>query len=239
MNRFELPNGFKYQDKHFKFIYLNEMTGLQQDKLANSKYKTRIDHIEPILTDLIEKVEDENGERCEVDNLKLVTKLLEVADLEFCLVKLKEITFGEIHIEEGLECPHCSTKQEGKIRLDELEIVRPKEVKPQTITLEKSGKEVVFKPLSFGTLKLYASDPEKLLNNASTSAAAMRIGKLGDNDKVSEMDVKSLPAKDITKIQREAPESSKIDLHFHHDCKSCSKEFEYDLEVLSPDFLTP
>lgn len=238
MNRFELPNGFHYEDKHFKFIYLNEMTGLQQDKLANSKYKTRIDHVEPILVDLVDKVEDEAGNKCSADNTEIVTKLMEVADLEFALVKLKEITFGEIHLEEGLECPHCSTKQEGKIKLDELEVLRPEVAKPQTITLEKSGKEVTFKPLCYSDLKRYASDPERLLNNASTSAAAMRIGKLGDNDKVSEMDVKSLPAKDITKIQKEAPESSKIDLHFYHNCKSCSKEFEYDLEVLSPDFLT-
>jgi len=238
MNRLELPNGFTINDKLYKVVYLNEMTGVQQDKLANVKYRSRIDHVEPILVDLIEKVEDGEGNKCESSNEHIVTKLIEVADIEFLLVKLKDITFGEVHVQEGLECPHCSKKQEGKIELDKLEIIKPNKVKPNQITLSRSGKEVVFKPLTYADLKKYASDPERLLNNASTSAASMRISRLGEETNVSEALIKALPAKDLNQINKDAPESCKIDLHFEHTCISCEKDFEYDLEVLAPDFLT-
>jgi DNA-directed RNA polymerase subunit RPC12/RpoP len=238
MNRFELPNGFTIDDKLYKVIYLNEMTGVQQDKLANVKYRSKIDHVEPIFIDLIEKVEDSEGNRCQATNQDIVTKFIEVADIEFLLVKLKDITFGEVHIQEGLECPHCSKKQEGRIQLDKLEVIKPESVRPNAIKLSKSGKEVVFKPLTYADLKKYASDPERLLNNASTSAASMRVGKLGEETNVSEAQIKALPAKDLNQINKEAPESCKIDLHFEHTCISCGKDFEYDLEVLAPDFLT-
>lgn len=237
MNSFELPNGFIYEGKLYKIIYINEMTGVQQDKLANSRYKSGIDHIEPVLTDLVEKVETLEGEKLEVKPEKVVTELLDVNDLQFVLVKLKEITYGELHIKEGIVCPHCEAKQDASIKLDSLEIIDPEKELPNVATLPKSGSEVEFKPMNYASLKRFASDPQKLVDNASTTAASMRVKRIGENDKISVDDLKKLPAKDLKFIHDNAPNSKKIDLHFEHECKKCSQEFEFDLEVFENDFL--
>ena len=238
MNRFELPNGITYDDKKFNQVFLKEMTGVEQDLLANSKYKSRVDHIEPILLNVIDKVEDSEGNKCSASNDIIVKDLLEINDIEFLLVKLKEITYDEIHIQESVECTHCKHKQDTKIELNSLEIIPPKEERDNIIKLPKSGKEVEFKHLCYKDLKKFAGDPERLINNASTSAAAMRIKRIDDNYNVTEKDIKALPAKDITEINKKAPEGSRIDINFEHTCSKCEKDFNYDLEVLSPDFLT-
>lgn len=236
MNRFELPNGFIHGEKKAKYVYLEEMTGKQQNYLINTEYKSPIEHVEPVLSELITKVETEEGEEIQEKKSHVVKHLLTIEDLQFILVKLRLVTFGK-YFESKQECSHCKAENNCSIDLEVLEVLPPEEDKPLLLKLPKLQEQVEFKPLTFSDLKKYSTDPKRLMNKATTSTAAMIVKRIGDNENVKEEDIEKLKALDIRTIQREAPQYNHIDIHFDHKCHSCEKDFDYDLEVISSDFL--
>ena len=119
--KFTLPNGLTGSGILFNQVYLEELTGKQQNYLINTKYKSPIDHIEPLLTDLIKRVESEDGQELDVPIKELINKHLSIEDTSFILAKLREITFGGTYILEKQECPHCQETQDLSIDLSSLE----------------------------------------------------------------------------------------------------------------------
>lgn len=236
MYTFDLPNGFTFEGHKVVKITIDEMTGKQQNYLVNTKYKSHLDHIEPLLTDLIMKVENDKAEEVQIDKKRLVNTLLSIEDLEFILIKLREITFGEDFFIEKYECPHCKAKNEIGIKLSALEVLPPKIENPLKNKLPKSGLEIEYKPIVLGILRRYASDYERLMNSATTSTISMALARLGDNENVTEADVEQLKAMDNMFIQKNAPGYKTIDTTIEHECHGCKKDFEYKLDPMNPDF---
>jgi len=233
--KFTLPNGLTGSGILFNQVYLEELTGKQQNYLINTKYKSPIDHIEPLLTDLIKRVESEDGQELDVPIKELINKHLSIEDTSFILAKLREITFGETYILEKQECPHCQEKQDLSIDLGSLEIMTP-EKKENTTILPKSGLEVEYNPITFGKLKGYSSDPDQMLNNAVTSTLSMVVKRIGDNSNITEESIMELKALDNNHIQKNVPQQSHLDTKITHECKGCKVDFDIELEVLSSDF---
>lgn len=235
-DKLTLPNGIKIEDKVYKIAYLKEMTGRQQDYLINTKYKSPIEHIEPIFSDLIDKIETEDGEELKEKKQHIVRSLLPLDDIIYLIAKLREITFDDKMIIDA-ECSHCSNKQSLQFNISSLEIIEPETPKNRVITLPKSGLEVTYRPLYYEALKQYSSNRDRMLNSATTSTIAMLVEKLGDKDNPNEEDIKNLTAKDINYIRDNAPEYNKLDTTITSTCNKCEKDFDHELEVLSSDFL--
>ena len=235
-DKLELPNGIEKDGKVYKVAYLGEMTGKQQNYLINTKYKSPIEHVEHIFSDLLEKVETEDGEKLEENPKHIIRNMLGFDDITYLIVKLWEITFDERKIENA-ECSHCSAKNELMVELDKLEIISPESDKRGVVTLPKSELEATYQPLYYEALKQYSSNRERMLNRATTSTVAMRLEKLGEKVDPKEEDVENLPAKDIRFLQNEAPEYKRIDTTITAECKQCGEEFDHEMEVLSADFL--
>lgn len=233
--KFTLPNGLTGSGILFNQVYLEELTGKQQNYLINTKYKSPIDHIEPLLIDLVKRVESEDGQELDVPTKDLINKHLSIEDTSFILAKLREISFGETYILEKQECPHCQKTQDLSIDLSSLEIIKGDD-KENTTILPKSGLEVEYTPISFGKLKGYSSDPDQMLNNAVTSTLSMVVKRIGENSNVTEESIMELKALDNNHIQKNVPQQNHLDTKITHECNDCAKDFDIELEVLSSDF---
>jgi hypothetical protein len=238
MYNFTLPNGIEIEGKLFNKVQLDELTGKQQNYLINTKYKTPLDHLEPLLSDLILKIQTEDGQELTAPKLHIIKDLLSLDDLTFILVKLREITFGEQFFFNKAECPHCKSKQakDVVVFLDKLEIIESKKKPQEDLKLPKSGLQIKYKPLTLGVLKSYAGDQDRLLNSAFTATMSMILAQLGDKTTVTEKDVEPLKAKDISFIEDNAPTYNKLDTEIVHECTECGKDFNLDMGVLSSDF---
>jgi len=233
--KFTLPNGLSGNGVNYNVVYLEELTGKQQNYLINTKYKSPIDHIEPLLNDLLIRIESEDGQELDVPVKDIINKHLSIEDTSFILIKLREITFGGTYILEKEECPHCQEKQDLSIDLESLEIIKADD-KPKITILPKSGLEVEYQPISFGKLKGYSSDPDQMLNNATTSTLSMIVKRIGETTHITEESIMELKALDTTHIQKNVPQQNHLDSKITHECKKCKKDFDIELEVLSSDF---
>jgi hypothetical protein len=237
MSRLELPNGIKKDGKLYKFAHLEEMTGKQQDYLVNQKYKSQLDHIEPILADLVTKIETAEGEALDLNINKVITEVMQIEDVAFLLVKLREVTFGDRHIFEKKECPHCEKKQDILVYLNELGIIDgDTDIKP--VMLPKKKVEAQYKPLNFKGLRSYLLNAKTVIDEVTTSTLSMIVKSIGEDEDITIDKIKALPALDLKEIKLKTPKYNEIDTKITHACTGCGKDFDVDMEVFSSDFLS-
>jgi hypothetical protein len=238
MNEIKLPNGVLFEGALYQIAYLNEITGKQQNYLVNTKYKSPVDHIEHLLFDLIADLRDEsnNSLLAKVERRHLVTKLLQIEDIQVLLIKLREISFGSDYYFENLKCPHCGAKNSAKLDLESIELKTFEPAKSQPLILPKKNLEIEYKPMNLSDLKRIGSDQEKLMNNHVTETMLTILKRIGDNSNLVANDIESLAAMDTQFIAKNAPKYSHADTVVTHECTSCKVDFDFDLGEMSPDF---
>lgn len=237
MNEFTLPNGVMVDGVLYNKAHLDELTGKQQNYLINTKYKSPVDHIERLLVDLFLDLRDSSNKSIlsSMDKQHLILNVLSLQDIQFLLIKLREISFGGRYFFDKLECTHCKSKNSAEIKLDSLQVIQEPKTPSHQLTLPKSGMSIEYKPLSLSELKSYGSDSERLLNNHVTEACVSILAKLGDK-RPSASDIEVLKAKDTQYIIDNAPKYDYLDNKITHTCTSCSKDFDFELGELHPDF---
>ena len=242
MNEFILPNGITIDGVLYNRAHLEELTGKQQNYLVNTKYKSPVDHIERLLGDLLVDVRDSNQNSIlnHVTKQHLVMKMLQIEDISFLLIKLREISFGEKYFFEKVECSHCKAKNTARLNLASLEIIKPENapIPEGGHVLPRAGLKIEYKPLNLSELASYGSDSERLLNNHITEACVSLLSKLG-NESVTAQTVESLKAKDTQYIIDNAPKYNYLDNKLTHQCTSCKRDFDFELGELSADFFAP
>ena len=237
MNEFTLPNGVTIDGVLYNKAYLEELTGKQQNYLANTKYKSPVDHIERLLMDLLIDVRDASNKSITntMDKQHLILNVLPLQDLQFLMIKLREISFGERYFFDKMECTHCRAKNSAEIKLDSLQIIKESNQNQSELILPKAGLAIEYKPLTLSELKAYGADSERLLNNHVTEACVSILSKLGDKRPTVE-DIEALKAKDTQFIIDNAPKYDYIDNKVTHTCTSCKKDFDFELGEISADF---
>lgn len=241
MNEFTLPNGILFDGILYNKAHLEELTGKQQNYLINTKYKSPVDHIERLLGDLLIDLRDESNQsiknKAAMDHV--VKNLMQVEDIQFLLVKLREISYGPRYFFDKLECSHCKARNHAEIALESLEVIHPTQERKDQYVLPKCGLQIEFKPLNFSELKAFGSDGDRLLNNHVTETMRSILKRLGDNHDVKTEDVEVLKVADTTYIANNAPQYSYLDNKITHKCSSCKKDFEFDLGEMNADFFAP
>jgi hypothetical protein len=237
MNEIKLPNGVLFNGTLYQTAYLDEITGKQQDYLVNTKYKSPVDHIEHLLMDLLKDLRDDSNNSIfpQVDKKHLITKLLQIEDIQALMIKLREISFGEDYFFDNLKCSHCGAKNHAKIMLNTLEL-KPANIKPVEKVLPKSGLSFDYKPMNLSDLKRIGSSQDQLLNNHVTETMLTILKRIGDNENLKASDVQSLKALDNKFIADHAPTYAYLDNNITHECTSCNTDFDFDLGELTPDF---
>ncbi len=239
MNEFTLPNGVVYDGVHYNKAHLDELTGKQQNYLINTKYKSPVDHIERLLVDLLLDLRDESNTSIlnKVAKDHLVTKLLQIEDIQFLLIKLREISFGERYFFDKVQCPHCKAKNSAQVRLSTLEIINPENTPAPEggHVLPKCGLHIQYKPLNLSELKAYGSDSERLVNNHITEACYSILKQLG-SEAPTYAAVENLKAMDTQYVIDNAPKYSYLDNKLTHQCSSCKQDFDFELGELTADF---
>ena len=236
MYTFKLPNGVIHEGVTYDTVYMEEMTGKQQNYLINTKYKTQLDHIERILDDLVLSLNGSEGKNLfDILNKKTVLfKILPAEDITFILVKLREITFGESFFFDKEECPHCKHKGHYEIKLNKLEVIKGHNNVTE-LELPRSKKIAKFKPATYSDILNYAGDTEALINNATTATLSMVISELNGVKPTME-DIEGLKVMDIDYIINNGPKYNHLDVKITHKCTKCDKEFDTELNPLGVDF---
>lgn len=238
MNEIKLSHGVLFDGTLYQTAYLNEITGKQQNYLVNTKYKSPIDHIEHLLFDLLSDLKDDSNTSIlpKVDKRHLITKLMQIQDIQILLVKLREISFGDDYYFENIKCPHCEAKNSAMIKLSSLEMKTYPKPEKLVHMLPKSKHEIEYKPMDLSDLKRLGSDQERLLNNHVTETVLTILKRLGDKCELTAHDVEALPALDNKFIADNAPVHDHIDDVITHECNSCGKDFDFNLGEMTPDF---
>lgn len=238
MNEIKLPHGVLFDGTLYATAYLNEITGKQQNYLVNTKYKSPVDHIEHLLFDLLSDLKDDNNTSIlsKVDKRHLITKLMQIQDIQVLLIKLREISFGDDYYFDTLKCPHCEAKNSAVVKLSSLEIKTYPMPEKLIHMLPRSKKEIEYKPMNLSDLKRLGADQDRLMNNHVTETMITILKRVGEVTELKASDVESLPALDNKYIADNAPVYAHIDDTITHECASCHTDFDFNLGELSSDF---
>ena len=232
-----LPNGISHEGALYNKLIVEELTGKQQNYLVNTKYKSPIDHIERILTDLVVDIRDsnENSLFTKMSKKDVILNKLAHQDLQFIIIKIRELSFGERYFLPKAECSHCKhvQKQSQLITLNTLEVFKP-ESKPDTFTTPK-GAVIKYRPLNLINLVKSATQAEEIMDNMMTSVVSYVVESVNGTPSTPST-FESMSAKELTSIQENVPAYSHIDTTVEMTCESCKKDFSVDLDVFNPSF---
>jgi len=242
MSTFTLPNGIISGGKHYNLVKLDEIRGKHQNMLVNPNPKTPIDYIEPILIDLILDLVNEDSESIldqQITKKQLVLNLLPIQDVQFIMVKVREISYGKDYLMH-LNCTHCNAKNSAKLDLSTLAVsARVDKITEAEMILPKDGLKFRYKSMSLATLLKMAIQDEKseFTKTMLTSLTSYMLEYLGENRKVTPADLDDLKGSDLNYIRDNIPTLPEIDMKVEHNCGSCKEDFEQELPVLAADFL--
>jgi hypothetical protein len=236
----ELPCGILYNDTVYDRVIVKELTGKQQNYLIDMDLVSgNIGHIPKLLEDLTYQFQTAEGLPLNMP-LKDAIWLLPSEDIELILLKIREETFGNIMALPTI-CPHCEKKQMKKIELDKLDIVRlkDKKIRTQTIDLPKCQKQAEIKLIYLRDMfDLYKnfSDKEKH-HTLFTSTLVVSLKKLGDKSPVTELDLQDIAVSDLKLIEDTFVNlRASLDTQLTHTCEGCNQEYPGVLPVTDPSF---
>lgn len=242
MSKLELPNGVKLNGKLYNLVELDEIRGKHQNMLVNPKVKTPVDYIEPILMDLLVDLRDKESNSIldTEDKKNLILNLLPIQDIQFILVKIREISYSDRFIMNRLECTHCSAINNAQLSLSDLEVFpRKDKIEEKDQVLPKEKVKYTYGYMTLGKLmKLAIEDgTDELTDSLMTSITSFMVDSLGDKTEVKPSDLDDLRGSDLDYIKDNAPELAEIDLKITHTCTKCGEDFDSELPVLVADFL--
>lgn len=241
-----LPNGLLDGQDLFNIAVVGELTGKQQDYLVDRELiANNIGHIPKILEDMVISLENKEGLKWQ-GNIKDAIWKLPTSDLVTLLVKIRENTFGARYYFEA-DCSHCGHKHKNlRLDLDKLKVSKYSlkqmlDEKSKTVTLPKSGKVVILKPMYlrdlFDALKIAVHEEHRLLS----SSIALAVKSIDGQEKVDAEMIRALPMMDLKHLQ-ETLDSVKlegeIDTEIEHTCDNCKQDFKQMLNVYDPDFFS-
>lgn len=241
----KLPNGLLDGVDHFNVAEIDELSGRQQNYLADKDLVVgNIGHIPKILEDMLLSLQTEQGLKWQGKIPDAVLKL-PCGDLETILVKIRENTYGPRFYHLG-HCTHCEhVNKDLRLDLDKLEIKYyslEDLKKAKVLTLPKAGLEIELKPIFlkdlFDVIKVTTKKTDELI----TSMLATSVKRIGDKTKITSEDMAALKMSDIMYLQQEmekTPLEGFIDTDVQITCEKCDKEFEMKLNVFDPSFFAP
>ena len=241
----KLPNGLVESGEHFSVVEIGELTGKEQNYLADKELIVgNIGHIPKILSNLVYNLQTAQGMKYKDKSEDFIWKLPN-GDLETILIKIRENTYGPRFYHQG-ECTHCGHMNKNlRLDLDTLEIKYLTKEELETskvLTLPKSQIEVELRTVMlkdlFDMLKLANGKQDELI----TSVLAMSLKRIGSNSKVTAKDVEVLKMSDIQFLQEQTDLitlEGTIDTNIEITCSSCHKDFSIKLNAYDPSFFVP
>ena len=239
-----LPNGLLDGVDHFNVAEIDELSGKQQDYLADKELViNNIGHVPKILEDMILSLQTEQGLKWKGEVKDAIWKLPS-GDIETVLVKVRENTYGPRFYHQAQctheDCGHVNTNL--RLDLDKLAIdVYPLEQlrKQKVLTLPKSGLEVELKPIFlkdlFEVIKITSEKTKTMI----TSVLAISMKRLGAVSPVTAANVAALKMSDIQFLQDNTEDlklEGSIDTDIEIECDKCKKDFKMKLNVFDPSF---
>lgn len=237
-NTFELPTGYLDTNTQelIKTVVLKEMTGEEEDLLANPKINAFFK-----MNKLMQNCTESIGQYTDKEKVADILKSLVANDRHFIIYKIRQITFGD-NYKFQVECPECKKSQVGVVKISSIEIPSLKDPKKRLYTgiLPKSGMEYCWKVIDGK-----AEDISKGLNpNASKESMfsimlLQRVQSLGGS-KVDLKTLKKLSSVDRSHLRNEIIETEgRVDDNIDMECKFCGTEFDVEADIAKQEFFFP
>lgn len=243
MSKFKFPNGIKIEEKLYNLVEVDEIRGKHQNMLVNPSPKTPIDHVKPILEDLIIDITSSDNESVfeHVSKKDVILHKLPIQDIQFLLVKVREVSYGKDYV-MSIQCPHCEKDSNAKLDLSSLEVFSRKDkISIEDMKLPKEEVEFRYGHLTLSHLLKMAVEEgtDEFTKSMMTSLTAFMLESLGDNKAVKPTDLDELRGSDLDYIRDNMPTLPEIDMKVENTCTNpeCGKDFEQELPVLAADFL--
>lgn len=233
VNSCELPTGVVHKDEVLTNIIFREMSGYEEDIMANKKMS-----VSKKLTNVISNCINKFGSVEDRATINQLTEKLLITDRLFMLLQLRMASVDEIVRFESA-CPSCGKMDKKVFNLNEIKISGvPKATDVyKVITLPKSGKKIRIKAAdSKAEEAIERATNEK---NAVSLALFTRIDLLDDKPPVL-VDIMQLSTSDRSFLRKSIDDlEGKIDDEFKAICPDCGHEYTGSVPIAGVDFFFP
>jgi hypothetical protein len=237
----ELPCGIFHNDHVYDKVIVKEITGKQQNYLIDVELvSNNFGHVPKLLEDLTSDYQTSEGSPLDLPKKDIIAKLT-TEDIEFLLLKIREVTYGE-NLGLPVVCPWCDKAQTKKIELPSLEIKKLADKRQRTkiVELPKSKLTAEVRLLYLNDLFELYSILSKKASTLYTATLAVSLVRLGDKTMILPEDLASLPITDLSLIEKAFSDlRGSVDTNIIHECDGCKKEFNTPLPIMDPSFFVP
>lgn len=196
---FTLPGGLRMNGQVLREVVMDEMTGVDEERIANPGLAGNGGKI---MTALLTGVVKSIGGKPVTSEM---IRNLFIGDRDFLMLKLRIITSGNEYPTQA-DCPKCNAKLNLVVNLDDLEIKKLDDGKGSAIpfTLTKGYRDTKGAVHKEGTLKLptgieqefLSSEGSKNMAVATTHLITSCCTRLGDLDMITNEVIRKLTTKD-------------------------------------------
>jgi len=239
-----LPIGIEYNGVRYREVYIDEMTGLDEENLSSRKVKNNgAKAITLLLRRCIQEVPGVLERK--TDPLSLISEQLVrnmyVADRDFLVLCIRVLS-GDSEILTSVDCPSCGSSHDELVDLKDMDVYEWDENSPVELDVElargfydhKSSeykKHVVWGFLKGFSQERIASLPE---NEIGTNLIAIGLKQVDGLDTIpSPDDVRKLSIRDRNAFANAIVENAVgVDTKIDIACESCGHEFHTEVNTV-------
>lgn len=228
----ELPTGILFEEQVLKDVSFREMTGIEEDILAQPKGLVS-KKMSDIIGNCIQKVGPVE-DRLKINQMidKFVT-----SDRFLMLIQLRMLSVGQQY-EFTTVCPECHTEDKVNYDLNQVKIEKAPDARALYHEVKISGDRTVRWKVMDGVIE---SKNEKMANekNAMTVALFNRITEI-DGLPPKLVDVVQMPLRDRNAIRKEIDiKEGKLDDEYETTCPKCGHTYKGELSLEPVSFFFP
>lgn len=262
---FEVPGGYigevttgegdeeVTEKKLFNIFHLKEMTGHEEDILANEQISIT-ERFHKIIGRCIEKVETEDGRHSIIDSqlLQNLPNDLLLSDNIVLILRIRQITVGKTYT-FTIRCPECRVAQTKGFDLSNIEVYSVEGNPLERIRRLKlrNGHEVVWEMMSGRDEKEEANESKVKVTRKSrrggnqknkdrsraTKALMIRLRTVNGKP-VNMKEIKDMSFNDREDIRSEFDKEGGIETDFDITCSNCGIEFISELQIGGASFFS-
>jgi len=233
---YKLIYGVVVDGRRIEDITLREMTGYEEDILANDNLPP-MERFDRIIKQCVVSI----GDITDRQQIAQIIDNMVVSDRVYLLILLRRATLGDIFRME-FTCPQCKKKFTATVDLSTLEIKRPAEYQDEVEVELPSGKKAI--------LEVYRGATERQLARLSKADNVLSIAILGrlkqlngtpiDKSPTGLEIVKSLSYRDRMFLRNKFEEmEGGVDTTLEVTCPECGYEFQSILDPAQRGFFFP
>jgi hypothetical protein len=234
---FELPCGHLEGDKVFDRVVIREMTGVEEDILAerNGSFISRMNQV---IANCIIRIFGDEGSIEDRGRMVEIVRNLSVGDRVVLMFLLRRVSIGD-NFDFKIRCGNCNKELAMTVNLGDLKIKKSSDPRKRLFDLVlPSGKKVKCRIMT----GVGEEAVDKIRNSGGdilTAGIFIRIAEIDGKPPLMD-EVKRLSLKDRNAIRKETGKiEGSIETSVSVKCNECGNDFETGIDVTQAGFFFP